>query len=144
MLGVVLVSNGIVFEDYSAKCIDALKDSAIAFLEEAGGEVEAQTKRNCAVKTGKTKGSFQHQVDEGSLTVQIGSNYENAIWEEFGTGLYALEGDGRKDVPWWYKGADGVWHSTSGKHPKRMLFNAFESLRGVIQQIAESRFGDLG
>ena len=143
MLGVVLVSN-VEFHDYSMNCMKALKEAGVAFLEEAGGEVESQTKRNCAVVTGKTKGSFQHQVDEGSMMVQIGSNYENAIWEEFGTGLYALEGDGRKDVPWWYKGADGVWHSTSGKHPKRMLFNAFESLRGVIQQMAERKFGDIG
>lgn len=136
--------SNIEFHDYSMNCMKALKEAGVAFLEEAGGEVESQTKRNCAVKTGKTKGSFQHQVDEGSMMVQIGSNYENAIWEEFGTGLYALEGDGRKDVPWWYKSADGTWHSTSGKHPKRMLFNAFESLRGVIQQMAERKFGDIG
>lgn len=136
--------SNVEFHDYSMQVKSALKDCAVSFLEEAGGEVESQTKRNCAVVTGKTKGSFQHQVDEDGLVVQIGSNYENAIWEEFGTGLYALEGDGRKDVPWWYKGADGLWHMTVGKHPKRMLFNAFESLRGVIQQIAESRFGDLG
>lgn len=138
------MSNGVVFEDYSAQCTEALKGCAVSFLEEACGELEAQTKRNCAVVTSKTKGSFQHSVDEGGLIGQVGSNYENAIWEEFGTGLYALEGDGRKDVPWFYKGTDGIWHMTTGKRPKRMLFNAYESLKTKIQQIAQERFGDLG
>lgn len=138
------MSNGIQFEDYSMEVKTALKDAALAFLEEAGGEVEAQTKRNCAVVTGKTKGSFQHSVDEDSLTVAIGSDYENAIWEEFGTGIYAVNGDGRKDVPWTYYDEQGQKHRTVGKHPKRMLWNAFQSLQGKIQQIAEGRFGDLG
>lgn len=137
------MSNGIQFEDYSVQVKTALKDTALAFLEEAGGELEAQTKRNCAVKTGKTKGSFQHSVNESSLTVAIGSDYENAIWEEFGTGIYALNGDGRKK-PWTYYDELGEKHLTFGKHPKRMLWNAFQSLQSKIQQMAEERFGGLG
>lgn len=68
-------------------------------------------------------------VDESSLTVAIGSDYENAIWEEFGTGIYAVNGDGRKDVPWTYYDEQGEKHVTFGKHPKRMLWNAFQSLQ---------------
>lgn len=138
------MSSEVQFEDYSIQVKGAIKDTAIAFLEEVGGEVEAQTKRNCKVVTGKTKGSFQHSVDEDSLTVAIGSDDENAIWEEFGTGIYALNGDGRKDVPWTYRDEQGQKHITFGKHPKRMLWNAFQLLQAKIQQIAEERFGGLG
>ena len=67
------MSNGVQFNDYSIQVKTAIKDTALAFLEEAGGELESQTKRNCAVVSGKTKGSFQHSVDESSLTVAIGS-----------------------------------------------------------------------
>jgi hypothetical protein len=143
MLGVVLVAN-VQFNDYSIQVKATIKDTALAFLEEAGGEVEAQTKRNCAVKTGKTKGSFQHAVDESTLTVAIGSDYENAIWEEFGTGIYAVNGDGRKDVPWVYVDETGERHVTSGKSPKRMLWNAFQSLQSKIEQMAQERFGGMG
>ncbi len=139
-----MVSNGVQFNDYSIQVKTAIKDTALAFLEEAGGELKAQTKRNCAVLSGKTKGSFQHSVDESSLTVAVGSDYENAIWEEFGTGIYAVNGDGRKDVPWTYYDEQGEKHVTFGKHPKRMLWNAFQSLQSKIQQIAEERFGGLG
>lgn len=142
MLGVVKVSD-IEFEDYSIQVKDAIKETAVAFLEEAGGELEAQAKRNCKVITSKTKSSFQHSVDEDGLEVAIGSDYENAIWEEFGTGIYALNGDGRK-TPWIYEDEQGKKHFTRGKAPKRMLWNAFQSLQSRIKSIAEERFGGLG
>ncbi|WP_455057278.1 hypothetical protein [Jutongia sp.] len=130
------------FDDYSIEVKNALKETAVAFLEEAGGEIEAQTKRNCAVVTSRTKGSFQHMVDESNLECAIGSDYENAIWEEFGTGIYAVNGDGRQGG-WTYIDELGVKHFTMGKRPKRMLFNAFQSLQAKIQQMAEERFGGL-
>ena len=137
------MSNEVQFEDYSIHVMTALKEAAIAFLEEAGGELEAQTKRNCAIVTSQTAGSFTHVVDEDALACHVGSDYENAVWEEFGTGTSALNGDGRTDVPWRYQDQRGQWHSTSGKPPKRMLHNAFQSLRSKIIREAERRFGEL-
>ena len=61
------MSNGVQFNDYSIQVKTAIKDTALAFLEEAGGELKAQTKRNCAVLSGKTKGSFQHSVIDGNI-----------------------------------------------------------------------------
>ena len=54
--------------------------------------------RNSRVDTGETKGSYGHSVvkKNGSAELQVGSNLENAIWEEFGTGEYAIKGNGRK------------------------------------------------
>ena len=128
------------FEDNSKEVKEALRQTSLVFLEEAGGEIEAQTKRNCAVVTGRTKESFGHSVDESSLECHTGSDYENAIWEEFGTGEYALNGDGRK-TPWVYEDESGEKHLTTGKQPKRMLWNAFQSLQSKIIKIAESKFG---
>ncbi len=85
------------FEDYSFKVKDAMKDTAISFLEEAGGELESQVKRNSRVDTGQTKGSWQHVTDESGLECSIGSNLENAIWEEFGN-QYAALWYGRKPL----------------------------------------------
>lgn len=130
------------FTNNSVECKEAIKNAGLAFLEEAGGEIESQTKRNTKVVTGKTKGSFQHQVDESSMTCAIGSNYENAIWEEFGTGIYSLEGNGRKS-PWIWKDEQGERHVTRGKRPRRMLWNAFNSLRNAIQSMAEEKFGGI-
>lgn len=140
MLGVVRVS--VKFTDYSVECKEAIKNAGLAFLEEAGGEIESQAKRNTKVVTGKTERSFQHRVNEDEMICAIGSDYENAIWEEFGTGIYAVEGNGRK-TPWIYEDEQGIEHFTRGKRPRRMLWNAFNSLRSAIESMAEEKFGGI-
>ena len=131
------------FEDNSVKVINAINEAVSNALEEVGGEMESQVKRNTKVKTGKTKASWTHQVDEHNKLVYIGSNYENAIWEEFGTGIYAQNGNGRKDVPWTYQSEDGKWHKTKGKKPRRALQNAFNSMKNRIKKFFEERFNNL-
>lgn len=162
--------SNVEFEDYSVQVKTKLQENAIAFLYEIGGEIEARAKRNSRVKSGKTKGSYQHKVDESELAVHIGSDEENAIWEEFGTGLYAVKGDGRKG--YWVYVDDGSTEKkskssktytlgeakkivafmrdqglnayyTNGKRPTRALQKAFESSKSLIQRIAEERFGDM-
>lgn len=150
------------FINNSVKVKKALNDKGVAWLYEACGELEAQTKRNSKVVTGKTKGSYQHNVDESSLEGVVGSSYENAIWEEFGTGEYALNGDGRKGG-WFYpvdnsskikRNKDGSirknskykketeFYFTLGKRPKRPMFKAFTALKGKLIRRAQKIFGD--
>lgn len=132
----------VVFEDYTIRVQEAIADHAIAALEEAAGEIESQTKRNSRVDTSKTKNSFQHKVVDSELTAYIGSNEENALWEEFGTGEYALEGNGRKGG-WWYKDAKGKWQFTVGKKPSRAFWNAYISLKASIISMIENRLRGL-
>lgn len=131
------------FTDNSVKVIDSIDRSILLALEEASGELEAQVKRNTKVKTGKTKASWTHKVDESKYEAYVGSNYENAIWEEFGTGIYAQNGNGRKDVPWVYQSEDGKWHRTSGKKPRKALQKAFKSMKNRIETFFKERFKDL-
>lgn len=158
------------FEDYSAQVKAKLNEKSIAFLHEVGGEIRSQAQRNSRRRTSQTAGSFQYQVDESNLSVHIGSDYWNAVFEEFGTGEFAIKGDGRKGY-WIFvdthgqpqapkggktytleeakrivamlrsKGLDAYY--TKGKKPSRALFNAFESMKGKIQRVAEQYFGDL-
>lgn len=121
----------VIFEDYTIEVQGAIDDRINAELEECTGELESQVKRNTRVDTGKTKGSWQHKVDDSSHTAYIGSNDENAIWEEFGTGEHALEGNGRKGG-WSYKDAKGKWHHTRGKKPSRAFFKAYTALKSAI------------
>lgn len=127
------------FQDNRIEVKAAISSAAIAFLHEACGELEAQTKRNSKVKTGQTKGSYGYAVDEPELTGYVGSSYDNAIWEEFGTGEYALNGDGRKGG-WFYVDAQGKGHFTKGKKPRRPLFRAFTELRSKLVTWAERIF----
>lgn len=124
------------FTDNSARVKAALNAAAIAYLYEAGGEIEAQVKRNTRVDSGQLKNSWTYTVDEDKGECVIGSPLENAIWEEFGTGEYALYGNGRKGG-WHYKDDDGKWHHTFGKKPHRAFQSAFNSLKNALIRRAE-------
>lgn len=78
------MASEVIFEDYTIEVKDVIDDGINAVLEECAGELESQAKRNSRVATGKTKNSFRHKVDDESHTAYIGSDAENAIWEEFG------------------------------------------------------------
>lgn len=127
------------FEDFSIKVKDALEDAALQFLEEAASEVETQARRNSRVDTGQLKGSWTHMRNSAAHEVRIGSHLQNAIWEEFGTGEYAVNGDGRKGG-WSYQDDKGDWYHTTGKKPNRTLQRAFDSTKGRIINRAKQIF----
>lgn len=145
------------FTDNRIKVEAALDDAVIAFLYEAAVEVEAQTKiAQTRVDTGHTKGEWTHYVDEDKGEAVIGNPRENAIWEEYGTGEYALKKNGRKGGWWAPVGPDGmsleqaskfskvkkdkagniVAVFTYGKKPLRPLQKAFDKTKGkIIKQL---------
>ena len=158
------------FEDNRIEVKNAIKSAAIAFLHEAGGEIAGQAGKNSRRRTGKTAGSFTYKVDEGSVEVAVGSNEQNAVWEEFGTGEYAVHGDGRKGY-WVFvegqssgggkggktydlKGAKRAVailrkkglnaYYTKGKKPNKALETAFTTTTPTIRSAAEKACGGIG
>ena len=157
------------FDDYSVKVIGAMTDALIAGLEEAAGEIETVTIRNSRQghKYGdkEARALWEHRVNEGEMTAQVGSQYEAGFWEEFGTGEHALNHDGRKG--WWVyvEGEDSGdggksyatkeeaeqaaeflrrvakldAYATNGLEPNRPLFRAFSSTKDTVQAIFESK-----
>ena len=119
--------NYVHFTNNSIQVKNAIKDKCLKFLVEASSLLVNQVVRNTTVKTGQLKRSWDFKINENELEAQVGSPLENAIWEEFGTGEYALNGDGRKGS-WSYKDSvTGEWHKTKGKKPKRALYQSFIS-----------------
>ena len=141
------------FTDNSAQIKAILDAAAIAYLYEAGMELSAQVKRNTREDTGQLKGAWDYKVNEEKGECVVGNPLENAIWEEFGTGEYALGGNGRKGG--WYIpagklsakakskmkkviGKDGKeYYFTKGKKPNRALQKSFNSLKTKLIKRAE-------
>lgn len=154
------------FTNNSAQVKGTLNDAVIAYLHEAGGELAGQAARNSRRGSGQLAGSWTYKVDEGKGVCTVGSPLQNAIWEEFGTGQYALNGDGRKG--WWvyvddgdngnsysqksgkmytYQEALGIYHYlrkqgldahiTRGKTPHRAFHRAFISLKPELIKRAQ-------
>lgn len=132
------MSDNIKFTDNRIEIKNIIKDKCLQFLAEASSLMTSQVQKNTKVKTEKTKNSWKFEINEEKLESQIGSGEENAIWEEFGTGEWALNGDGRKTA-WSYKDkVTGKWYRTKGKKPKRALYNAYVSTKDPIISKAES------
>ena len=131
------------FIDHSEEVKGVIAELAYASLEEAAGELESAVKRNTKVKTGQTKNSWQHRVTgsmmAGEYRASVGSDLQNAIWEEFGTGDYALNGDGRKGG-WFYEDEEGNGHFTHGKKPRRPFHKAYTTLKNKLIKFIQDRF----
>lgn len=144
------MAGSVRFDDFSIKVVHALESAVDAYLHEASGELVRQTQRNTRVDTGQLKGSWQYKIDGNTAT--IGSPLENAIWEEFGTGEYALEGNGRKGG--WYVPAEKLtpkakskmrkvviknkeFYFTRGKTPSRAFHTAFNTCKPKLIKRAE-------
>lgn len=136
----ILMAN-VRFIDHSEEVKSLVAELAMSSLKEAAGELESQVKRNTAVDTGQTKNSWQHRVAQSGedYVAAVGSDYENAIWEEFGTGDYALNGDGRKGG-WFYVDARGDGHFTHGKKARRPFYNAYTSMKNKLIKFIQDRF----
>ena len=85
------MANNIEYTNNSVQVTAALKNAVKKWLYEAGGELQARIIRNSRTRTGQTKGSYQYSVDEENGVCTVGSALENAVWEEFGTGEYAIQ-----------------------------------------------------
>lgn len=136
----------VIFKDNSIQCKRALDDATKRFLEQASGELEAQVKRNCdnRVDTGQLKTHWQHKVVDDCAYVF--NDLENAIWEEFGTGIYAENGG--RQTPWKYyydgnKGERG-WRKTRGKtkNPKGLRVT-FKGMKTEIENMANDIFKEV-
>lgn len=154
----------VIFEDNSIKVKEALNNATIAWLYEVGGEFEAQTKRNTPVDLGQLKKSWEYKVNEGSGATTVGSSLENSLWNEFGTGDYADNGDGRQ-TPWFvpvndYTGAkkptyngkveivygkNGIaYYKTNGKKAQHTLQNSYETLKNKVQSLLANKLKGMG
>lgn len=133
----------LIFQDNSRVVIQAIEDTAIAFLHEAKASIASQTSMNCRVNTTALQQSFQNDstVDEKKLCAYVGSNLQYAIYEELGTGEYALEGNGRKGGWAYFDDTEGKWYFTRGNQPQRMLHNAYMRKKTAIQNRARQMFG---
>ena len=94
--------------------------------------VEAEAKERCPVDDGQLRQSITSVVDKNIGAV--GTNVEYAPYVHQGTGIYAVNNDGRKDR-WSYKDAEGNWHSTIGQHPNPFLETALDSKKPEILEI---------
>ena len=108
-------------------------------VEKACLLVENQAKQDCPVDQGFLRASItsETEVTVDAITGRIGSNLEYAPYVHNGTGIYAVNGDGRK-TPWFYNVKVGKYkggHLTVGQRPQPFLAYASLFNRDKIEKI---------
>lgn len=157
------------FEDNTMKVLAEINDETIAWLEETGATVASVASENTSrgkVSGGKTATKWDYKVDEAKGEVVVGNPEQTAIWLEFGTGDYALKGNGRKGG-WYIPIGEGegqisqsvvdayyfkVVHGKNGKKfafttgmkPQRPLHKAVEKVEKKVLNRLSSRLKALG
>lgn len=107
-------------------------------LADACVRIEVDAKEACPVDDGTLRASITHNIDESKLQGEIGSSVEYAPYVEYGTGLLAVKGDGRK-TPWKYQDAEGIWHTTAGQRPHPFLEPSLEKNKNqIVHDIAKA------
>lgn len=114
-------------------------------LEKSCALVERKAKEKAPKDTGALRQSITSRVEkeDGEWVGTIYTPLEYAPYVEYGTGLFAEGGNGRKDVPWNYQDDKGDWHSTSGQHPQPFMRPAINEAReDIIRFIKEAVVND--
>lgn len=153
------------FKDYSVKVKKLLEDKAIQLLTEGAIEIKAQATKNTKSKkgTGELRRSWGYTINKSDLEAKIGSPLEHAIYQELGTGEWALNKNGRKP-PWYVPIGNGSgqmplevakkygfkivygknkmqFAEVHGQRPRRPLYKAFETSKNKIIRRAKTIFG---
>lgn len=127
------------FEDHSKEVLDALHEAAQRAMEACGQTAEGYAKKLAPVgDTGNLRNSIAHKVvaDKPKYEAIVGTDVEYGVYQELGTGVYAVNGDGRK-TPWVYKDDNGNWHRTVGNKPQPFLKPAIADHMKTYQEIIE-------
>lgn len=131
----------IIFKDNSQEVLSALERGLYAAYEAVGQAMETHVKENCPVGTpestsiknyhgGSLRRSITHKVVDDS--VYVGTNMRSPdnspypLFVEYGTGIYADDGKGRKS-PWIWRDKNGRYHYTRGIKPTHFMRNAVYS-----------------
>ena len=129
--------------DNSSEILYAAAEAKKAALEAVGLKAEKYAKKELtdfpAVDTGRLRNSITHAtvLEEGAE--YIGTNVEYGKWIEHGTGIYASDGQGKKD-PWVYQDDEGNYHLTKGVRPVHFLKKAATEHTKEYREITEEKF----
>ena len=110
--------------DNKDEVLQALYQCKQSVLQQWGMLAQGYATEYAPVDTGNLRSSIAFETDDD--TMYVGTNVEYAPYVEYGTGIYAEGGDGRK-TPWSYKDENGVWHTTRGMKPQPFLRPAIEN-----------------
>ena len=116
-----------------------VKRVAIEIINKGLYMIEIDAKILCPVGvSGLLRAKITKEIDKEKLEGRAGENVEYAPYVEFGTGIHAEGGKGRK-TPWVYKTKRG-WFFTHGNVPQPYMRPAYEKNIKQIMAMFKATF----
>lgn len=105
-------------------------------MQQACVLVETSAKETAPIDSGALRRSIASRIEDGGATIEgiVYTPLEYAPYVEYGTGLFAEGGNGRK-TPWAYRDDEGKLHFTHGQHPHPYMRPALSDNRSQITQL---------
>lgn len=123
------------------KIIDKIEDfddvrEMTSAMQDACNLVEGAAKDKAPKDTGALRRSITSKVEVTGNSIEgiVFTPLEYAPYQEFGTGLFTENGNGRK-TPWVYMDDKGNYHYTRGQHPQPYMRPALEENKDKIINI---------
>lgn len=120
------------------KIIDKIEDfddvhAMTSAMQDACNIVESAAKDKAPKDTGALRRSITSKVEVTGNSIEgiVFTPLEYAPYVEYGAGIYAESGNGRK-TPWVYMDDKGNYHYTHGQHPQPYMRPALEENKDKI------------
>lgn len=131
------------FKWYGQEITNKIEMATLSGLEAAAITVEADASLLCPVDDGRLRASINHRTrkkPDGNFEALVGTNVDYAIWVEYGTGIYAESGNGRK-TPWvYYNEKLKSFIRTRGNAPQPFLRKAADKNRATLSNVFTAQF----
>lgn len=132
------------YKSNKSEAINRIDQAVELFLESAGQEVQKSAVEKAPVDQGALHQSIESKTQmwgQANGQAAVGTNLHYAIFQERGTGIYAL--DGGRSTPWVYRNLSGDFYYTRGVKPHQFMEKAVKETKAPIKQLATHIFGQL-
>jgi HK97 gp10 family phage protein len=128
----------LVIKDYTKDLLKELQRKQLVFVQKAAQAVRTEAVVRAPVDKGNLKNSIQvaSYVQDGIAVAEVGPTAFYAPYIEYGTGVYAVNGNGRK-TPWSYQNAEKKWFTTIGQEPQPFMEPAVKYVQFNIIPLLE-------
>lgn len=128
-------------KDYTDDVIKDLQRKQLSFVGQGGEHIKDNMRMRCAHKSGKTIESIQTQsyARDGGAESETGIAGESMVpvYLEYGTGIHAVNGDGRK-TPWtYYDEETDQFFRTHGMEAQPFAQPGFDAAKPGIDNLAD-------
>lgn len=124
--------------DNTKRFLKELQGKELRYVASGGELIKSNMQTRAPKDSGNLINSIKTEsfVEEGRAVSETGPTADYAVYVEYGTGVHAVNGQGRK-TPWTYQAPDGKWYTTIGAKAQPFAEPGFQAAIPGINAIAK-------